>query len=202
LYNGAFKITLFHVDKIRLLMICFLGIYAGILLGDNISTHFNPWILTASILFYLTILIADIYMFINTESKLIEANLNMGIQSMILSINIYAYIVFSTKLYLLLTIIYILIIYFTAMYIFKKRVFSYKNCSKSNPYVWLGAAIGGGFIRSMRLNHLNDFYQKIILLSCCLILSLLTMFISVQIICKYIYISKYKNTHRFYLVFD
>ena len=202
MYNGAFKITLFHVDKIRLLMICILCMYPGILLGNNISTHFNPWILTASILFYLTILIVDIYMFINTESKLIEANLNMGIQLMILSINIYVYIVFATKLYLLLTIIYILIIYFTATYIFKKRVFSYKNRSKSNPCVWLGAAIGGGFARSMKSNNLNDFYRNIILLSCCCILSLFLMFISVQMICKYMYISKYRNTHRFYLDFN
>ncbi|MDR3597882.1 hypothetical protein [Clostridium sp.] len=202
MYNGAFKITLFHVDKIRILMICFFCMYAGILLGDNISTHFTPWILKASILFYLTILIVDIYMFINTKSKLIEANLNIGIQLMILSINIYSYILFNTKLYLFLIIIYILIIYFAAMFIFKKRVFSYKSHSKSNPYVWLGAAIGGGFIRSMRSNHLDDFYQNIIVLSCCCILSLLTMFISVQMICKYIYISKYKNTHRFYLDFD
>lgn len=202
MYSGAFKITLFHVEKIRLLMICILGIYAGVLLGDSIFTHFNPWILTASILLYLTILIVDIYMFINTESKLIEANLNMGIQLMILSMNIYVYIVFATKLYLILTIIYILIIYFTAMYIFKKRVFSYKHRSKSNPFVWLGVAIGGGFARSMKSNQLNDFYQNIILLFCCCILSLFLVFISVQMICKYIYISKYRNTHRFYLDFD
>lgn len=199
MYNGAFKITLFHVEKIRLLMICFLGIYVGILLGDNISTHFNPWILTTSILFYLTILIVDIYMFINTKSKLIKANLNIGVQLMILSINIYVYIIFATELYLLLTIIYILIIYFTAMYIFKKRVFSYKHRSKSNPWVWLGFAIGGGFARSMKSNH---FYRNIILLSCCCILSLFLMFISVQMICKYMYISKYRNTHRFYLDFN
>lgn len=203
MYKGAFKITLFHVEKIRLLMVCFLGIYLFILLNNNISTHFNPWILTSSILLYLTILIVDIYMFINTESKLIQANLNMGIQLMILSINIYIYILFNTKLYLLLIIIYILIIYFTTMYIFKKRVFSYKNRSKSsNPYVWIGAAIGGAFTRNMKLNHFNDFYQKIIILSCCCMLSLMILFMSVQMICKYIYISKYKNTHRFYLDFD
>lgn len=202
MYNGAFKITLFHIDKIRLLMICFLCMYPGILLGDNISTHFNHWILTATILFYLTILLVDIYMFINTESKIIEANLNMGIQLMILSINIYIYIAFTTKLYLLLTIIYILIIYFTAMYIFKKRLFSYKNSSRSNPYAWLGAAIGGGFARNMKLNHFNDFYLKIIVLSCCGAISLFLMFISVQMICKYMYISKYRNTHRFYLDFN
>lgn len=91
MYMGAFKITLFHVEKIRVLMICFLSIYLFLLLGDNISTKFNPWILTASILLYLTIVIIDIYMFINTESKLIEANLNIGIQLMVLSINIYCY---------------------------------------------------------------------------------------------------------------
>lgn len=199
---GAFKITLFHVEKIRVLMICFLSIYLFLLLGDNISTKFNPWILTASILLYLTIVIIDIYMFINTESKLIEANLNIGIQLMVLSINIYCYIVFNTKLYLPLTILYILIIDFTGRLIFKKRLFSYKGHSKSSSYVFLGAAIGGGFVKSMRLNHLNSFYQKIILLSCCCILSLMVMFIAVQMICKYIYISKYKNTHRFYLDFD
>lgn len=199
MYNGAFKITLFEVDKTRLLMICFLLIYPCILLADNIFMHFNPWMLTTSILIYLTILIVDIYMFFNTKSKLIEANLNIGIQSMILSINLYLYFVFYMELYLLLMLIYILIIYFTAMYIFKKKAFSHKSNSKSNSYAWLGTAVGGGFIRSVRL---NDSYTKIIALSCSCILSLLIMFISVQMICKYICISKYKNTHRFYLDFD
>lgn len=199
MYHSGFKIILYNEKKIRLLLISILLILPFLLLADNVFLDFKTSIIITSIVLYSALVLVDVLLLFVKENLELK-NLIVGIQFLILSMLLFINFTYTVKLSFYLIPLYIFAVYLAGRLLYKRRFFSYKSSSNKNQsYAWLGVTLG--LILSRNIN-IGEFYKKIVLMICCCVFSLLLMFFSVQIISKYVYITKYKNTSRFYYEYE
>lgn len=200
MFKTGFKIVMFDASKIRLMLSCYFFCLPFLLLISYVFSDFSQIALIASVIISVSFLVSDIYAFIKTNKKLESSHLIMGIQGLVLAAILFVFFVIDMKFIFVYVIIYLVLIFILVKSIFKNRLFSYNSDSEKNSsYVWSGYAIGVIIARNLTL---GESYKYIFIKSVCLVFSLLLMFLSIQMICKFVYITKYKNSSRFYYDYE